>query len=165
MEQVKHITLAPGECLSSYDVSALFTSVPVDPALRVIKDLLERDSTLKDRTVLLVEDIILLLQFCLKNMYFSFQDQFYEQVKGVAMCFPVSPIVANLYMDYFEQKALSTAPHPQGFGRGMWMTHLSSTRKFINRTSYNTSTVLILPSSLHWRLIKRMVPSPSWTPL
>ena len=33
IEQVKHITLAPGECLSSYDVSALFTSVPVDPAL------------------------------------------------------------------------------------------------------------------------------------
>ena len=25
---------------------------------------------------------------------------------------PVSPIVANLYMEYLEQKALSTAPHP-----------------------------------------------------
>ena len=25
VEQVKHITLAPGECLSSHDVSALFT--------------------------------------------------------------------------------------------------------------------------------------------
>ena len=32
VEQVKHIALAPGECLSSYDVSALFTSVPIDPA-------------------------------------------------------------------------------------------------------------------------------------
>ena len=35
VEQIKCITLAPGACLSSYDVSALFTSVPVDPALRV----------------------------------------------------------------------------------------------------------------------------------
>ena len=68
VEQVKCITLAPGEYLSSYDVSALFTSVPVDPALRVIKDLLEKYPTLKDRTVLPVEDIILLLEFCLKNM-------------------------------------------------------------------------------------------------
>ena len=34
VEQVEHITLAPGECLSSYDVSALFTSVPIDPALK-----------------------------------------------------------------------------------------------------------------------------------
>ena len=58
VEQAKHITLAPGECLSSYDVSALFTSVTVDPALKVIKDLLEKVSTLKERTVLTVEDII-----------------------------------------------------------------------------------------------------------
>ena len=47
VEQGKHITLAPGECLSSYDVSALFTSVPVDPVLNTIKDLLEKDHTLK----------------------------------------------------------------------------------------------------------------------
>ena len=40
VEQVKHITLAPGECLSSYDMSALLTSVTIDPALNIIKDLL-----------------------------------------------------------------------------------------------------------------------------
>ena len=146
-------------------MSALFTSVPVDPALKVIKDLLEKDSTLKERTVLPVEDIILLLEFCLKNTYFSFQGQFYEQVQGAAMGSPVSPIVANLYMEYFEQKALSTAPTPQVSGAGMWMKHLSSKRKSINRTSYNTSTVLTLTFSLQWRTIRRMEPSPSWTPL
>ena len=70
VEQVKQFTLAPGECLSSYDVSALFTSVPVDPALGVIKHLLEKDLTLKDRTVLPVKDIILLLEFCLKKCTF-----------------------------------------------------------------------------------------------
>ena len=100
VEQAKHITLALGECLSSYDVSALFTSVPVDPALNITKDLLENDHTLKERTVMEFSDIILLLEFCLKNTYFSFQDQFYEQIEGAAMGSPVSPIVANLYMEY-----------------------------------------------------------------
>ena len=120
VEQVKHIKLEPGECLSSYDVSALFTSVPIDPALNIIKDLLDKDNTLKERTVMEVGDIILLLEFCLKNTYFSFQGQFYEQVEGAAMGSPVSPIVANLYMEYLEQKALSTAPHPPpGSGTGM----------------------------------------------
>ena len=38
VEQVKHINLASGECLSSYDVSALLTSVTVDPAFKVIKE-------------------------------------------------------------------------------------------------------------------------------
>ena len=67
VEQVRHITIVPGEYLSSYDVSALFTSVPIDPALKVIKDQLEKDPTLKDRTVIGVDDIILLLEFCLKT--------------------------------------------------------------------------------------------------
>ena len=68
VEQDKHINLEPEECLGSYDVSALFTSVQVDPALKVIKDLLEKEPTLKERTALSVEDITLLLEFCLKNM-------------------------------------------------------------------------------------------------
>ena len=69
----------PGECLSSYEVTTLFISVPVDPALGIIKDLLEKDSPLKERTVLSVKDIILLLEFCLKNTYFFVQGQFCEQ--------------------------------------------------------------------------------------
>ena len=127
-----------GECLCSYDVSALFTSVPIDPALKIMKDLLVKDPTLKDRTIIGIDDIILLLEFCLKNTYFSFQGQFFEQVEGVAMGSPVSPIVANLYMEYLEQKALSTAPHPSGSGAGLWVTSLLSTRKSINKASFNT---------------------------
>ena len=138
VEQARQIKLEPGECLSSYDVSALFTSVPIHPALNIIKDLLDKDTTLKERTVMEVGDIILLLEFCVKNTYFSFQGQFYEQVEGAAMGSPVSPIVANLYMEYLEQKALSTAPHPSSSGAGMWMTPLSSTRKPINKASFNT---------------------------
>ena len=30
------VTLLPGECLNSYDVSAVFTSIPIDPSLNII---------------------------------------------------------------------------------------------------------------------------------
>ena len=59
VQQINNVTLLPGECLSSYSVTALFTSVPVDPALGIIKNLLEKDPTLQERTVLSVGDIIL----------------------------------------------------------------------------------------------------------
>ena len=157
--------IVPGECLSSYDVSALFTSLIVNPALNILRDLLDKYHTLKERTVLAVNDILLLLEFCLKNTYFSFHNHFHEQVEGAAMGSPVSAIIANIYMEYLEQKALSTAPHPLGSGRDLWITHLSSTRRSINRTSYNTLIALTLPSGSQWRTTKRMVPSPSWTPL
>ena len=70
VEQANKVTFMLGECLSSYDVTALFTSVPKDPALGIIKDLPEKDNTLKERTVLLVKDIILLLEFALKTPTF-----------------------------------------------------------------------------------------------
>ena len=69
-EQIKNETLLLGECLSSYDVSVLFTSVPVDSALGIIKDLLQKDPTLKERIVMSVGDIIILLEFCLKILTF-----------------------------------------------------------------------------------------------
>ena len=110
--KAKRLTLQVGECLSSYDVTSLFTSVSIDPAINIIKDLLEKDEKLNDRTVLSVQNIIELLGFCLHNTYFSFQNKFYEQVEGVPMESLDSPIVANLYMECFERKALSSAINP-----------------------------------------------------
>ena len=130
VEQVKYITLVPGECPSSYDVSALFTLVPVN----IIRGLLEMTTSSKGRTVLAVNDIILLLEFCLKNTYFSFQGQFYEQVEGAAMGSPVSTIVANLYMEYLEQKALSIAPTPR-----LWCRFIDDTfviHKEVNKQGF-----------------------------
>ena len=133
VSKAKGFTLQLGECLSSYDVTSLFTSVPIDPALNVIKDLLEKDEKLNDRTVLSVQDIIELLGFCLHNTYFSFQNKFYEQVEGVPMGSPVSPIVANLYMESFKRKALMPATNPPGHGSGLWMTPGSSNNRHINK--------------------------------
>ena len=113
VNRFREVTLLLGECLCSYDVTALFTSVPIDPALNIIKDLLEQDDILQDRTVLSVENIIELLGLSLHNTYFSFQNRFYEQVQGTAMGSLVSPIVANLYMEHFERETLHSASIPQ----------------------------------------------------
>ena len=111
--KAKRLTLQTGECLSSYDVTSLFTSVPIDPALNITKYLLENDEKLNDRTVLSVQDTIELLGFCLHNTYFSFQNKFYEQVEDAPMGSPISSIVVNLYMVSFERKTLSSTINPQ----------------------------------------------------
>ena len=84
----------------------------MDQALTVIKDLLEQDDILWDRTELSVQNIIELLGFCLNNTYFSFQNNFYEQVEGAPMASLVSPILANLYMEHLEREVLWSAPNP-----------------------------------------------------
>ena len=109
---MKTLKVDPDEELRSYDVSALFTSVPVDKAMVIIKRRLQEDVTLVKRTPLSPDDIVQLLDQCLKCTYFLYKGQYYLQVHGAAMGSPVSPIVCNIYMEDFEQKALSGAEHP-----------------------------------------------------
>ena len=52
---------------------------------------------------------------------------------------PVSPIVANLYMEYFDREALQSDSNAPGIGLGMWMTLLSSNNRSINKHSWNIS--------------------------
>ena len=112
LQHLKGIQLGPDEVIISYDVKALFTSVPIQPALIFIEKLLEEKPGLLERTSMTVKNIICLLEFCLRSTYFTFQNQYYEQVEGAAMHSPISPIVASLYMENFETRPISTSPHP-----------------------------------------------------
>ncbi len=109
-EELTSIMIDDGDILNSHDVVSLFTNTPIEKSLEIIKDRLERDISLQDRTKLNTDDIIELLQFVLTTTYFSFRGQIYRQIFGAAMGSPVSAIVANLFMEWLETEAIATAP-------------------------------------------------------
>ena len=99
-------------------MSALFTSIPVPTALDVINRLFTEhieDPEAKNKygcsfrcnTIGLEKDeVIQLLKLVLENCVFTFQDKFFKQLHGTTMGSPCSPVVANIYMEYFEDMAL-----------------------------------------------------------
>ena len=90
----------------------MFTAVPVSSGVDIINNRLEQDTELPNRTIMSANNNTELLGFCLNNTYFLFQDQFFDQTKGAAMGSPVSPIVANIYMEAFEHRAITIALNP-----------------------------------------------------
>ena len=110
VDEIKDFRLSPDEILVSFDVKSLFTNIPIDEAVRVIFEKMnENEDLVSDRTSLTTDRIADLLELCLRSTYFMYQGEFFEQQDGVAMGSPVSATVANLYMEYFEDLALSTA--------------------------------------------------------
>ena len=60
-DNIKKIKLEEGECIISYHVPALFTSIPVKSAIEVTKKKLEQDTELHQRTSMSIHNILELL--------------------------------------------------------------------------------------------------------
>ena len=98
IEKIKDITLRPNDMLVSFDVVSLFTMVPINEALLYIRQNF-------------TDDITALFEHCLTTTYFQWNQDFYEQIDGVAMGSPLSPVIANFFMEKFEQQALEATDY------------------------------------------------------
>ena len=104
--------------------------MPIQPVLEVIEKLLKEDTGLQNRTSMSTKHIMDLLEFCLRSTYFTYRGKYYEQVEGAAMGSPISPIVANLYTESFELRALNTSPNPPS----MWKRFVDDTFVIMKKT-------------------------------
>ena len=66
----------------------------------------------------------------MKTTYFQFQGRFFEQLQAAAMGFPINPIVANLCLKDFENKATNTPECPPS----IWKRSVDDTFVVINAT-------------------------------
>ena len=97
IQNIKSTKLEEADILVSFNVVSLYTKIPVKEAIKVITR--TTDSGTAD-----------LVEVCLKSTYFSFWGDIYEQTNGVATGSPLSPVVANIFMEYFEEMDINTSP-------------------------------------------------------
>ena len=106
------VVIEEDEMLVSYDVKSLFTSIPVEESIKICERRLQSDDTLAERTSLSVPTIITLLKFCLTTTAFQFNGTVYKQLDGVAMGLPISPVIADIFMEHFEDSTFKNYPLP-----------------------------------------------------
>jgi hypothetical protein len=111
-EQIRLQSISSNEIMVSFNVVSLFTSIPIELALQVVKQRLVQDNNLTTRTDISINNIIKLLEFVLRNSFFKYDGCHYQQISGCAMGSPISATLANIVMEHIEEIAITTAPHP-----------------------------------------------------
>ncbi|CAB4043934.1 Hypothetical predicted protein, partial [Paramuricea clavata] len=81
--------IEPNERIVSFDVTSLFTSIPVDLALQIVKQELNNTTIWTQHTGLSADHIYVLLKFVLNNSYFMYEDCHYYQIFGCPKGSPV----------------------------------------------------------------------------
>ena len=102
-------TMEADEQIVSFDATALFTSILVERALKIVDRKIPEINEWELHARLTQSQIMFLLTFVLKNRYFTFEAIRYHQVFGCAMGSPVSAAMAELVMQEVEKIALNTS--------------------------------------------------------
>ncbi len=108
---VERESISERDQVVNFDVQSLFTKVPVGEAIGRVAKLLEQDETLIERTPTSASTARRLTELCLHTTYFEFEGDIYEQKEGAAMGSPLWPVLANTYMETFEEEAIDSAAH------------------------------------------------------
>jgi hypothetical protein len=95
IQKLNTISLQETDILVSIHVVSLFTKVPLEDTLQMLPQ------HFHNWTISLFRQV-------LTTSYFLYYGMFYDKTDGVTMGSPLAPVIANYYMEYFEQLAISS---------------------------------------------------------
>ena len=99
-EIISDMSFPQGVCLASFDITSLFTNVPVQETVEILlNELYEGQDTIRNLTK---QQFKKLLELCIGDNHFIFNQEIYKQHEGFAMGSPLSAPLANIFLCHHE---------------------------------------------------------------
>jgi len=96
----------PDNCiLVSLDVISLFTNVPIDSVIEILE---EKWPYIEKHSIIPKEEFLNAINLVLHSTFFTFNNKFYKQTYGAPMGSPLSPIIADLFLQKLENDVLNS---------------------------------------------------------
>ncbi|XP_058941979.2 uncharacterized protein [Pocillopora verrucosa] len=118
-DEVRGFEIKNGKILVSYDVTSLFTNVPLEETIQILAEKAFAQDWFNETHSLNISkaDLIDLLRAATKNQLFQFDGALYEQTDGVAMGSPLGPLLANVFMCSVEENLEQHSQLPRYYRR------------------------------------------------
>ena len=97
-----------GVVMASFDVTSLFTNIPLEETIEIICNRLFYNTVRYHG--LTQSELRKLLCFAVKNCHFLLDGKLYHQIDGVAMGSPLGPLFANIFLSFHESDWLNSRP-------------------------------------------------------
>ena len=112
---MQNLDINPNVFMCSFDVSSLFTNVPLDETIKICSEALYDQSN--SRPVIPKDVFVELMKSATFSVEFSFNNTMYKQTDRVAMRSPLGPALANIFVGYYKEKLFSRTQRPPTYFR------------------------------------------------
>lgn len=119
--------LGVDDLMVSFDVKALYPSVPVMEALGYLEDWLMEQNT-DTQWKYKVRQYVRLAALCVKETYFTFRGKYYKCTKGVAMGNALSGFISEIFMGRIEEKLEKEDKLPK-----LWIRYVDDIFAVVNK--------------------------------
>ena len=103
VSQIKNANISK-KFLVSYDVTSFFINIPLQETIVIAINLIFNHNPNLNKARKELKKVFL---FVTSQTHFIFNSKFYNQIDGVAMGFPLIPVLANIFMGFHESKWLN----------------------------------------------------------
>ena len=104
---MQNLDIDPNVFMCSFDVSSLFTNVPLDESIKICSEALYDQS---DSQPAIPKNVFVeLVKSATSSVELSFHSTMYKETDGVAMESPLVPALANIFVGYYEEVIFSNA--------------------------------------------------------
>lgn len=111
IEKAKLLKLHDNDVLVSFDAVSLFTNIPVQLAINIVK---KKWNFIKEHTKLSLTKFLEILNFCLnENILLQYNNKVYKQIHGMPMGNPLSPTIADLVLDFLLDESFQVLERPK----------------------------------------------------
>lgn len=134
VRKLENVELQDNEILVSFDVAALFPSVPIEKTLEIVENWLLKNKISAEKISLYLNAT----RLCMKESFFQFNDKFYKQTNGTSMGNSLSPFIANIFMAHFETSLSENAIFPR-----VWIRYVDDVCAIIKKQQLRSINKLL----------------------